>query len=166
MCSLAVVISSAKLILKTGRGSFCCYENPYQTSINTASSVGCYVGGQLRPDGGMKARVKFGAHLLRTFDSALKGKRRGRDQISNHADSERRLVWDSFRPVGCGLNHFRILGVHSGRRLPRLDYKACLIRNGGARSLALTLLRLNSLLTGKNTRSLRNSGIGNRASSL
>jgi hypothetical protein len=33
--------------------------------------------------------------------------------------------------------------------------------NGGARSLALTILRLNSLLTGKNTGNLRNSALEN-----
>jgi len=37
---------------------------------------------------------------------------------------------------------------------------------GGARSLALTLLRLNSLLTGKITGNLRNFGLQNRTASL
>ena len=39
-------------------------------------------------------------------------------------------------------------------------------RTGGGRSLALTILRLNSLLTGKNTGNLRNFAVQNRTPAL
>ena len=80
--------------------------------------------------------------------------------------SRSRLLGSPFSPVRFGGQLSRNTGLYRIFQGERSGLSLHSRMGGGARSLSLTLLRLNSLLTGKNTGNLRNSAPENACFSL
>jgi len=78
----------------------------------------------------------------------------------------RGIIHVSIRMEKTVRSRFAAIHLPRSRMSSRTGLASPVEKSGGARSLALTLLRLNSLLTGKNTGNLRNFAFQNTGFSL